>query len=64
MWRQSQTLIKELDWFLTLSLLGLAGAGLLTMKSFTAADYFFNRQLIWLGLGFIVVSIALDAMRK
>ncbi|MBI2048393.1 MAG: rod shape-determining protein RodA [Parcubacteria group bacterium] len=52
MWRLQASLIKQVDWWLTVSLAALAGAGLLTMRSFTGDNYFFTRQLIWLGLGF------------
>lgn len=52
MWRPGTSLIKQVDWLLVVSLAALAGAGLLTMRSFTGANYFFTRQLVWLGLGF------------
>ncbi|MBI2097717.1 MAG: rod shape-determining protein RodA [Candidatus Vogelbacteria bacterium] len=52
MWRLGISLIKQVDWLLVISLAALAGAGLLTMRSFTGDNYFFTRQLIWLGLGF------------
>ncbi len=52
MWRLGASLIKQVDWLLVVSVAALAGAGLLTMRSFTGANYFFTRQSIWLGLGF------------
>lgn len=40
------------DWILLLTLLPIAGAGLVTMKAFGGgADYFFTRQLVWLSFG-------------
>ncbi len=40
------------DWILFLSLLPILAAGLVTMHSFTEADPFFSRQLIWIGISF------------
>ncbi|QQG46644.1 MAG: rod shape-determining protein RodA [Candidatus Niyogibacteria bacterium] len=50
---------KKLDWVLFLSIMPLLAAGLISMKSFDfspqgAGDYFFWRQLIWIGLGLIL----------
>ncbi len=49
---------KKLDWVLFLSIMPLLAAGLISMKSFgfsqEAGDYFFWRQLIWIGLGLIL----------
>jgi len=50
--------IKRFDAILLGSLVVLTGVGLLTMKSFTdiaTSDYFFIRQLIWLGLSFFAM---------
>ena len=57
---------SRVDWVLVLALLSLFGAGLLTMKTlggfsveFGANDnYFFNRQVIWLGLGLLLFFFA------
>lgn len=50
---------SRVDWVLVLALLPLLGAGLLTMKDFgPEPDYFFNRQLIWIGLGFAIFFAA------
>ncbi len=59
-------IFREIDWILILSVLMLAFFGVITMKSFGGeagiSDYFFNRQLIWLGVGLLifVVSIFTD----
>ena len=44
---------SHIDWILFWATIPLLGAGLITMSSFTGADNYFTRQLIW-----IVVSIA------
>ncbi|MCX6731866.1 MAG: rod shape-determining protein RodA [Candidatus Parcubacteria bacterium] len=45
----------KIDWILFLSILPLLIAGLLTMRSLgNESDYFFSRQLIWIGIGFII----------
>ncbi len=53
---------RELDWILFLSVLMVAFFGLVTMKSFSAAeiapDYFFNRQLMWLAVGVAIFFAA------
>ncbi len=54
MWQLSSQFWKRIDWLLVVSVLALVGAGLVTMKSFTTRSYFFNRQLLWLGLGLAV----------
>ena len=60
--------LKKLDWILILSVVPLLVAGLFTMKTFgptqetgTIGDYFFWRQLIWIGLGlaaFLIISFS------
>ena len=57
MWRWTTVVIKQIDWWLAAAVGLLAGAGLLTMRSFTATSYFFNRQLIWFGLGFVLFVV-------
>lgn len=42
-----KTLFKQVDWLLVAAVVPILVAGLLTMNSFTATSYFFNRQLIW-----------------
>lgn len=50
-----RVLFRQIDWILFLSLVPLLFAGLITMKSFGAGDdYFFLRQLIWIGISFAV----------
>ncbi|MFA6251371.1 MAG: rod shape-determining protein RodA [Candidatus Paceibacterota bacterium] len=47
-----------IDWLLILFMLPILGAGLITMKSFTGgATSFFNHQLIWIGLSFVILFI-------
>ena len=42
----------RIDWILVLALLPILGAGLATMSSFTGAENYFGRQLIWIGISF------------
>ncbi len=46
----------NIDWFLIASITPLLLAGLLSMKSLSdaASDYYFNRQIIWIAVGFAV----------
>src|SRR5262245_9092499 len=49
-----------IDWLLVAFILPIIVAGLVTMKSFTPlenSDSFFNRQIIWVLLGFLVFFI-------
>ncbi|MBI4121404.1 MAG: rod shape-determining protein RodA [Candidatus Ryanbacteria bacterium] len=48
--------LQSLDWVLPLSVVPLLVFGLLTMKSLSGNDYFFNRQIIWIVLGFLVFA--------
>jgi rod shape determining protein RodA len=51
---------ERIDWLLVLFVVPILGAGLVTMKSFTPAegsDVFFNKQIIWILLGFLVFLI-------
>ncbi|HDQ16604.1 MAG TPA: rod shape-determining protein RodA [Candidatus Vogelbacteria bacterium] len=45
---------SHLDWILFLSIPPLLLAGLLTMNSFTAESYYFNRQIVWIFISLIV----------
>ena len=50
----------EIDWLLVLFILPIISAGLVTMKSFTPlenAGEFFNKQVIWILVGFAVFFI-------
>lgn len=44
--------LRHADWLLIVSIVPLLIFGLLTMKSLGGDDYFFNRQLLWIGIGF------------
>ncbi|MEK7659920.1 MAG: rod shape-determining protein RodA [Patescibacteria group bacterium] len=53
--------LEQFDWWLALSVLPLIFFGLVTMKSFgteASGDYFFWRQLMWVGMGIVVFIIA------
>lgn len=53
-------IVKQTDWFLFSLIIALIIISLLTIKSFDeVSDYFFSRQLIWVGLS-IFVFIALQ----
>lgn len=39
-----------MDWVLFFAVLPLLGAGLVTMNSFTGENYFFEKQLVWIGV--------------
>lgn len=57
-------LAKRVDWVLLLSALALAAAGLVTMNSFVTPNYFFERQLVWLGVAFVAcLSLSLVDFR-
>lgn len=45
------------DWMLVAASVLLAGAGLITINSFTADNILFDRQLIWLGVSLIVMLL-------
>lgn len=62
------SIFRRVDWVLMLSVLTLVFLGLITVKSFgsalsagglAGADYFFNRQILWVFLGILVFSFAL-----
>lgn len=44
-------LFGQVDWILLGSALFVAGAGLVTMNSFSGENYFFERQVVWILLG-------------
>jgi rod shape determining protein RodA len=58
----------HIDWILFSATLPLLGAGLITMSSFTGADNYFSRQLIWilvsLTVFFILSSLDLRFLKK
>jgi rod shape determining protein RodA len=47
--------LRNIDWLLVVSVVPILVFGLLTMKSLGGDDYFFNRQLIWIAIGFLVM---------
>jgi len=46
-----------MDWILFAATIPLLGAGLLTMSSFVGDNYFFTRQLIWIGVSLSIFFI-------
>jgi rod shape determining protein RodA len=48
---------KRFDWILTLATLPIIGAGLLTMRSFTGDNQFFDKQLAWISIALIAFVI-------
>ncbi len=54
--------LLAVDWILFLATLPLVGAGLVAMNSFTADNYFFTRQVMWIGiaLAFFFLCSAID----
>ncbi len=49
---------KKMDWFLILSAVLISLLGLVTMKSFSAENVFFDRQIIWIAMAVAVFFIA------
>lgn len=47
----------NIDWILFLAILPILSAGLLTMNSFSGENYFFEKQLIWVGISVAVFFI-------
>lgn len=52
-------LIRRMDWMLIGALVPIFIFGLLTMKSMSGDDYFFQRQLMWIGIGLAAMMGAL-----
>src|SRR3990170_2833636 len=53
-------ILYGIDWLIVLFILPIILAGLVTMKSFAPleeAGFFFNKQIIWVGLGFAVFFV-------
>ncbi|HYF10587.1 MAG TPA: FtsW/RodA/SpoVE family cell cycle protein [Candidatus Paceibacterota bacterium] len=48
------TLRASIDWVLVAALAPILGAGLITMNSFEGENYFFEKQLVLLGIGLLV----------
>ncbi|MBI1999516.1 MAG: rod shape-determining protein RodA [Parcubacteria group bacterium] len=49
---------SPIDWILFAALFPIVGAGLVTMNSFVGEDYFFSRQIAWLGIAVAVFFVA------
>ena len=43
----------HIDWILFFAVVPLLAAGLLTMNSFVGENYFFDRQLLWIGIALV-----------
>jgi rod shape determining protein RodA len=57
-------LTHGIDWVLVISIIPMLLAGLATMTSFGGAATFFNRQLLWVGVGLVIaILIAKSDMR-
>jgi len=50
--------IGHVDWVLVGALVPLLLAGLATMHSFVGDSVFFTRQIVWIGIGFIIFFVA------
>ena len=48
---------SSIDWLLVVFILPVLSFGLITMKSFTGESPFFTRQLIWIGISFVVFFV-------
>ena len=48
---------KNVDWVIFFSIIPLVIAGLFTMNSFTADNYFFHRQLIWVAVSLSIFFV-------
>lgn len=50
--------LSNIDWLLLVACLPILGVGLLSMNSFTENSYYFDRQIIWIGLALVVFLVA------
>ncbi len=50
-------IIRNIDWALIGAIFLISVAGLFTMNSFTGENYFFERHVIWVTLGFVVLFL-------
>lgn len=58
MFTSFKTISQGVDWVLFLSTLPLLMTGLITMRAFGAeSNYFFSRQIVWIGIGFAIFFI-------
>src|ERR1700683_5697268 len=51
-------LFSHIDWFLFAAALAISLLGLATMRSFSAQNDFFDKQIIWISLSVIVFFLA------
>ncbi len=54
-----RSLFKGFDWLLAICVLALTVMGLVTMYSHTGENSYFQRQIIWIGLAFFAMLVAL-----
>ena len=48
-----------IDWILFFATMPLLAAGLISMRSFGGeSDYYFTRQLVWIGIAFLFSSLS------
>lgn len=57
--RQVRTLFGSIDWWLISAVFLLTLMGLVTMYTFDGDNYFFNRQIIWIGVAIFGFLLAL-----
>lgn len=50
-------MVKGVDWILISAVLLIVSAGLFTMNSFVSNNIFFNRQILWISMSFLVFII-------
>ena len=50
-------IIRNMDWALVGAIFLISLAGLFTMNSFVGENYFFERQVVWVTIGFIVLFL-------
>ena len=56
--RGSLAYVAHIDWYLFFSALTITLLGLVTMRSFSGEDAFFERQVVWIALAVIVFFVA------
>jgi rod shape determining protein RodA len=55
---------RSIDWLLVVPVVLLSFLGVITMNSFTGSSVFFERQMVWIGIGLVVLaSVSLLDMR-
>ncbi|MBI5644783.1 rod shape-determining protein RodA [Candidatus Kaiserbacteria bacterium] len=56
--RRRTHLFAHIDWYLFIAALAISILGLVTMRSFSVENAFFERQIVWIGLAVIVFFVA------